>query len=773
MAYKKYKNTDKEGLTAEDRALEKFADVMIEKIRDMDKADWKQPWFPAGVHPARNLDGREYNDFNQVMLMFLQQAMGWKTCRYATFDKIKFLNYERDSSGKLVRQKDKDGNDIPDVHVNSGEKSIPVFLGLKYAEHIETRKKIDFDDYKKLDKSEQEKYRLGTYFRVYNVFNLDQTSMKEDRPELYRKYASELEDKMPEKMSEANLPEMDALLDKGLWVCPITQVVGPDAYYRPSTDEIVLPSKELFFKDEQFYGTALHEMTHSTGAKNRTDRPMGGIFGSPEYAREELVAELSSALLCSKMGFSKDVESEIQTQSASYLKSWLGSLQDDTKYIKSVLSDVKRASSFIGDRLGLIGERLERDGEKAEFSDIIEEDRMKRDKLLHPETESADKAIRGESVTIRELYPYIDSRYADLEKHEVDMLASVASDILTGAHLVKPRSEGQKILHNEFVAALQAVDQEQDLTPRQAALLAAMSESFYGGMSDMAEQLSVDKEKLLHAMRGSGNAERHSIQGLEDYSELSILESVRHDIEERLEDVEGVELKGMAIHGSRKRGDARDDSDLDVVIEYSGDMPEDGLFNIINQDPIEVGGVRVDVNSIKAGKSGTLVEYMERSRQYDAEKTARSILECNTMNHERMQESLCSMPRVILSPLMQQYVDFKSKRPLLVPLFHIGDGYETYQDDARRISSVLGLTLQKSREPGPDGNPAVFVSFPDSDLEIHKKSLLDNSVPLALLEDMNSGKRNGFPKTTEQSEGIGQRLVQAQADEHRHGGIHR
>lgn len=391
MAYKKFKNSQSDGKTAEDRALERFADIMIEKIKDMDKVDWKKPWFAAGVHPAKNLDGREYNDFNQVMLMFLQQSMGWKTSRYATFDRIKFLNYERDSSGSLVRMKDKDGIDIPDVHVNSGEKSIPVFLGLKFAEHSETKKKIDFDDYKKLDSSEQEKYILRTYFRVYNVFNLDQTSMKEDRPELYQKYVSELEDKMPEKEREAHIPEMDVLLDKGLWVCPIKQEVGSRAYYRPSTDEIVLPTREQFYKDEQFYGTALHEMTHSTGAKNRAERPMEGFFGSPEYAREELVAELSSALLCSKMGFSKEVEGEIQTQSANYLKSWLGSLQDDTKYIKSVLADVRRASSFIGERIELIGDRLERDGEKAEFSDIIEGDRLQREKLLHPEVDSSNE----------------------------------------------------------------------------------------------------------------------------------------------------------------------------------------------------------------------------------------------------------------------------------------------------------------------------------------------------------------------------------------------
>ena len=569
MAYKKFKKSQSDGKTAEDRALERFADIMIEKIKDMDKVNWKKPWFAAGVHPAKNLDGREYNDFNQIMLMFLQQSMGWKTSRYATFDRIRYMNYERDSSGMFVRQKDKDGKDIPDVHVKSGEKSIPVYLYLKFAVHLETNEKIDFDDYKDLSRSEQEKYRLGTYFRIYNVFNLDQTNMKEARPDLYEKFATEFEDKLPEKLSEAKLPEMDALLDKGLWVCPITQVVGPDAYYRPSTDEIVLPSKELFFKDEQFYGTALHEMAHSTGARNRADRPMGGIFGSPEYAREELVAELSSALLCSKMGFSMDVESEIQTQSANYLKSWLGSLQDDTNYIKSVLSDVRRASSFIGDRLGLIGERLDRDGHEADFSDIIEEDKLSRESLLHPSS----------------------------EKTGGNSLQSSTKEWLEG-----------------------------------------------------------------------------TVPGLEDHTVNDVL-------------------------------------------------------NEVNEMEEEVALMK-----------------MRQADRFNAE----------------------------LSPMLRQYAEFKRLRPLLTPLFHVSGGYETYQDDARRISSVLGLTLQKSKVPGPDGNPAVFVTFPDGDLESHKKSLLDNGIPLALLEDLNFGKRDGASEGSEHYKGNGEIFIQAQADEQqRGGGMHR
>ena len=95
---------------------------------------------------------------------------------------------------------------------------------------------------------------------------------------------------------------------------------------------------------------------------------------------------------------------------------------------------------------------------------------------------------------------------------------------------------------------------------------------------------------------------------------------MRGDVEEMLEDSGvDVEIKGMALNGSRVRGDAREDSDLDVVLEYKGDISEDGLFNILNNTPIEIEGIKVDINPITEGKSGTLEQYMARSRQYDEE----------------------------------------------------------------------------------------------------------------------------------------------------------
>ena len=89
-------------------------------------------------------------------------------------------------------------------------------------------------------------------------------------------------------------------------------------------------------------------MVHSTGAEDQLNRlkPRSG-FGSDEYAREELVAELGSALVCQKYGMTKNLKED----SAAYLKSWLGSLKESPSFIKTTLMDVKKATSILTQRI--------------------------------------------------------------------------------------------------------------------------------------------------------------------------------------------------------------------------------------------------------------------------------------------------------------------------------------------------------------------------------------------------------------------------------------
>lgn len=112
-------------------------------------------------------------------------------------------------------------------------------------------------------------------------------------------------------------------------------------------------------------------------------------------------------------------------------------------------------------------------------------------------------------------------------------------------------------------------------------------------------------------------AEDCKIQGLESYTRDEIKTFVLEYINDVLltQGITDVSIKGIEIHGSRNRGTARADSDLDVVFEYEGDIREDDFFTMLHDDdePMYIESVEVDINSI----TEPLSEYMERSRAYD------------------------------------------------------------------------------------------------------------------------------------------------------------
>lgn len=354
MAYKKDYNPD--GSSAEDRALDRFAELMIQKISSISN-DWEKPWFTEGMMKwPKNLSGREYNGLNAFMLMLHCEDNGYKLPVFCTFNRIAGLNYSKDKSGKQVPLVDENGEKLPQVSVKKGEKSFPVFLTTFTVVDKETKEKIKYDDFRKLSEEEQKRYSVYPKLNVFNVFNVDQTNMKEARPELYARIVADNELKRPASIDEAKMsfPALDAMIEHGLWVCPIFPRHQDKAYYSITKDEIVVPEKSQFISGESFYGTLLHEMTHSTGAKERLDRFKASSFGDADYAREELVAELGSALISSRYGIAKQIKDE----SAAYLQSWLKELKESPDFIKTTLFDVKKASSMITQCIDGVQERL-------------------------------------------------------------------------------------------------------------------------------------------------------------------------------------------------------------------------------------------------------------------------------------------------------------------------------------------------------------------------------------------------------------------------------
>jgi len=353
---KDHKNYNSDGKSSEDRALDRFTDMLIEKIQTL-QGDWKKPWFSENsTQWPKNLSGREYNGMNSLLLMMHAEKEGYKLPVWATFDRIAGLNYTQGKEGRTPAV-DKDGEKLPVVSINKGEKSFPVFITVFTVVDPETKEKIKYDDYKQMSEEERAKYKVYPKLQVYNVFNVAQTNLQEARPELWKKLEDANSPKKFEQVGEQfSFEPVDRMIKDNLWICPIKEVKGDNAYFSISRNEIVVPTRQQFINGESFYSNLFHEMGHSTGAENQLNRlKPGQTFGSAEYAREELVAELGAALVAQRYGMTKNIKED----SAAYLKSWLNSLHESPDFLKTTLFDVKRSTGMITQRIDKIALDIE------------------------------------------------------------------------------------------------------------------------------------------------------------------------------------------------------------------------------------------------------------------------------------------------------------------------------------------------------------------------------------------------------------------------------
>lgn len=367
-----------------DNALQKFSDMLIARMEQMKESKWKKGWTDgrtAQFGLPQNLVGRPYTGSNAFLCQIHTTMEHYRMPVYLTIKQIR-------DAGAMIKK---------------GEHSIPIF---KWDLRIKDKdgKKLSESDYRNMTKEEQAECTVRPYLKVYNEWNIDQTNLEEVNKEKYdtilKRFKSEpIKDEVGMYKNEA----FDNLLKEQSWVCPIEyEKFNESAFYSPKRDQIVVPSKKQFnisntpedvFKDGmEFYGTTIHEMAHSTGHESRLGRD--GIvkidqFGSDQYAKEELVAELTSALIGNAMGF----DSRIRENNIAYLQNWIGSLKKDPKFLKSVMSDVNKSSKMV---LEHIDEQRRKLGEKALLDGSLdgEEEKNKNEQQLEElKEEDAKKEV--------------------------------------------------------------------------------------------------------------------------------------------------------------------------------------------------------------------------------------------------------------------------------------------------------------------------------------------------------------------------------------------
>ena len=278
--------------------LEQIQDKIVDLMKT-EGTDWHKPWTSKPA-PINHISKKPYRGMNNFWL----SVQDFRSHEWATFKQWSEKGYQIKKGSKASRV---------------------VFCEVK-DKKPEWLKDDELALYKATGK-------LPKYFlwKNYAVFNGDQVEdFVSTMP--VNTHSTELTE-AKKKDIEFFIANTKAVIDYG----------QNSAFYSPLTDHIGMPSLEMFDTDVDYFSTLLHELTHWTGHKDRCDRDQTNRFGTIEYAKEELVAEVGSAFLCRILG----VEKTVRKDHAKYLNNWIEIIQDESKAMVRAFSQAQKAIDYL------------------------------------------------------------------------------------------------------------------------------------------------------------------------------------------------------------------------------------------------------------------------------------------------------------------------------------------------------------------------------------------------------------------------------------------
>ena len=299
------------------KTKEELVNMYIDSLKE-GNIPWRERWVSS--LNVNGISDKEYKGINQLLLSYVTYKEQYNDNRWFTYYQIKQKGYKlKDAKGK----------------------GIPVEFYSVY--DIKNKKKVDFADYERLVNERPEtkvNYRL-----ICNTSYVFNASLIEGVPE---------QDKYPyDKSIPANNFIKKIISKLGVKYSER----GNEAFYSPTTDEIVLPESKKFYDEYSYYATQLHEISHSTGSKDRLNRNID-FKDKKSYAREELVAEISSSFLMAKLGIVP--ESEDYNNHKSYIQSWISILEDKPNELFKAINESNKVYDYINDLVKVKDKEIER-----------------------------------------------------------------------------------------------------------------------------------------------------------------------------------------------------------------------------------------------------------------------------------------------------------------------------------------------------------------------------------------------------------------------------
>ncbi len=358
-------------------------DAFLNALQE-DKIPWHKSWSALQTMPPRNaVKDTEYRGMNRFWLFHKAEQNGYSDPRWCTFKQAKDNNW----------------------HVKKGEKGTHVeFWSLYDRKTKKTINEKEADSLRQQLSPEEYAERVKPVANNYTVFNAEQI---EGIPKLSELTAETYE------LDEDELIRTRAVLLENMNV--LFQEGGEKAFYRPSEDCIHLPEIRRFESEYDYMATLLHEAGHATGHESRLRRPMLNVFGTPNYAKEELRAEIASAFTAQTLHLSQS-GSHMDNHKA-YIQSWIKILKNEPDELFRAIKDAEKISDYLIEK----GEfTLERSEEK--------------EIMLHKEksfSEQVDEVLKGRANR------YDDLKVCDTPQILLDAGCEQLPMLYTKAHLRK------------------------------------------------------------------------------------------------------------------------------------------------------------------------------------------------------------------------------------------------------------------------------------------------------------------------------------------------
>ena len=296
--------------------LREVTDIFIEQLESGDPGRWTKTWVPSRESTPHNpVSGAVYQGFNWMWLAMVAMARDFPTGRWAT--------YKQWASKK--------------AQVRKGEKGTMIIRVSTWISHDKVKcSRKDCETYQ--DRNERGCF-FGKSVRGHYVFNDAQVDGADQVPVLDGFDASTIR----EDADDQDI--MDLFGTTGADIV----YAGDQPRYNYVVDTIYVPTPQEFRSRGAFATTVAHELVHWTGHRERLDRGKGNVFGSPEYALEELVAELGSVVTTSALG----LETEAFTNHSAYLASWLKGLRgkQGPRTLLMVAGAASKAANYLVDKI--------------------------------------------------------------------------------------------------------------------------------------------------------------------------------------------------------------------------------------------------------------------------------------------------------------------------------------------------------------------------------------------------------------------------------------